>query len=75
MDINKLLKGEDVVCPCCNKGLLKLEYGESPETASSFKCNECGKRLLLNWGEPKKRTRSASKTAVIPTKGKANAKF
>jgi transposase-like protein len=53
IDINKLQKGEKVICDSCNKGTLIPRFGAPPDKAPQFICTECGEKFTLNFGVKK----------------------
>ena len=49
IDSIKLRNGEPVTCRICNKGHMKPAFGKPPQESSCFICDNCGKRLILNF--------------------------
>lgn len=44
--VKRLRKGERVICPLCEKGI--LETRGNHKTSPGFQCNHCKKRLNIN---------------------------
>lgn len=47
VDMNKLRKGEKIVCPLCKNGFLVPMYGANYSDAFRFKCSSCKEKLSI----------------------------
>lgn len=43
--LNEMRNGEEVICPKCNKGIMRTPY--NPKTAMFFQCDACGSKWHL----------------------------